>query len=113
MAEIGTVWTDPSKQEIHIECPSGSPPSGRSDARTPPRHWHSTSRLQKPLVCLFGHWEWDYNDIPREIWEAAVPIVMRRMRRLYRNGFIRAGHDRPVECQGVNDLNEHAMIHAS
>lgn len=40
---------------------------------------------------LFGHWVWDYNDIPIEVWEAAVPIITRRMRRLYRDGIIRAG----------------------
>ena len=40
---------------------------------------------------LFGHWVWDYNDIPREVWEEAVPIITQRMRRLYQDGIIRAG----------------------
>ena len=88
MAKIRTVWTDPSKQEIHLECPPGDPRPGD----LMPRLLRGTGiPLRNSESRLFGHWEWDYNDIPREVWEAAVPIVMRRMRRLYRNGIIRAG----------------------
>jgi hypothetical protein len=47
--------------------------------------------MRDSVSRLFGIWEWDYNDIPREVWEAAVPIIMRRLRRHYRNGVIRAG----------------------
>lgn len=40
---------------------------------------------------LFGHWVWNYGDIPREVWEDAVPIIMQRMHRLHEDGVIRAG----------------------
>ena len=85
---IGTGWSDPSKQEIHLECPPGDPRPGDliagiiRDTGLPLRD--STGRL-------FGHWEWDYNDIPRDLWEAAVPLIEVRMTDLYKEGIIRAG----------------------
>lgn len=87
-SKIGTGWSDPTKQEIHLECPPGDPRPGDliaeiiRDTGLPLRD--SDSRL-------FGHWEWDYNDIQRDLWEAAVPLIERRMTDLYREGMIRAG----------------------
>ena len=88
-SQIGTTWMDPSKQEIHLECPPGDPRPGDLLSEL----LRDTGiALRDSESRLFGHWEWDYNDIPREVWEPAVPIIMRRIARLYRDGIIRAGH---------------------
>ncbi len=88
-SEIGTAWIDPSKQEIHVECPPGDPRPGD----LMPELLRGTGiPLRDSVSRLFGHWEWDYNDISREVWDAAVPIIMGRLTRLYRDGVIRAGH---------------------
>lgn len=88
-SEIGTAWNDPSKQEIHLEC---SPADPRPDDLMPELLRDTGIPLRDSESRLFGHWEWDYSDISREAWEAAVPIIMRRLTRLYRDGVIRAGH---------------------
>ena len=91
-SEIGTGWADPSRQEIHLECPPGEPRPGDliveiiRDTSLPLRD--SASRL-------FGHWVWDYNDIPREIWETAGPLIERRMTELRSRRIIRA-----AQCGG-------------
>ena len=85
---IGTAWTDPTKQEIHLECPPGDPRPGD----LMPELLRGTGiPLRDSESRLFGHWKWDYNDISREVWEAAVPTIMRRMDCLYRDGIICAG----------------------
>lgn len=84
-----TAWDHPSKQEIHLECPPGDTRPGD----LMPKLLRGTGiPLRHPESRLFGHWSWDYYDISREVWEAAVPIIMRRMARLYRDGVIRAGY---------------------
>lgn len=86
--EIGTRWPDPSKQEIHLECPPGEPRPGDliaeliGDTGLPLRH--DVSRV-------FGHWTWEYNDIARTVWEKAVPLIGHRMMELYERNIIRAG----------------------
>lgn len=88
-SEIGTGWPDPTKQEVHLECPPGEPRPGDliaeliKDTGLPPR---------ADLSRSFGHWAWDYNDIARTVWEEAVPLIERRLAAMYESGIIRAGH---------------------
>lgn len=87
-SKIGVAWTDPSKQEIHLECPPGGPRPGD----LMPELLRGTGiPLRTSESRMLGHWEWDYNDIPSEVWEAAVPTIMQRMHRLYEDGIVRAG----------------------
>ncbi len=87
-SEIGTEWCDPSKQEIHLECPPGElrPEDVAAElirnSGLPPRD--CVSRF-----C--GHWTWDYSDIERSVWEDAVKLMEPRMAALYQQGIIRAG----------------------
>ncbi len=87
-SEIGTAWRDPSKQEIHLECPPGQPRPGDliaeliEDTGLP---------LRDDTGRFFGNWEWDYSDIPKSVWETAATVIERRMAALYEQGIIRAG----------------------
>jgi len=91
-SELGTAWPDPSKQEIHLECPPGDPRPGDliadliKDTGLP---------IRPDISRVFGHWTWDYSDIPQDVWQRATPIVIRRMEELYDRGVIRAG-----DCTG-------------
>ena len=40
---------------------------------------------------FFGNWTWNYEDVPREVWEAAKPILKERIVALYNSGVIRYG----------------------
>lgn len=92
-SKTGTAWIDPSKQEIHLECPPGDQRPGDLMQEL----LRGTGiPLRDSESRLFGHWEWDYNDISSEVWEAAVPTIMRRMARLHKDGIIRAG-----QCGGL------------
>lgn len=85
---IGIVWPDPAKQEIHLECPPGDPRPGDLLAEL----LHGTGLpVREDIGRLFGIWMWDYRDIPRDVWDAAVPVIERRMLRLFNAGIIRAG----------------------
>jgi hypothetical protein len=88
---IGVVWSDPTKQEIHLECPPGEPRPGD----LMPALLHGTGlpvREDVSELRFFGHWVWHYSDIPRDVWEAAIRRIERRMVRLLHAGIIRAGH---------------------
>jgi hypothetical protein len=87
-AEIGTGWFDPSKQEIHLECPPGEPRPGDLIAEL---IRDTGLPLRDASSRLFGNWEWDYSDIARTVWEKAVPLIERRMTDLYGRSIIRAG----------------------
>ena len=88
-SELGSAWRDPTKQEIHLDCPSGDPRPGDliaeliEDTGLP---------LRDDTGRVFGHWQWDYSDIARTVWEKAVPLIERCMAALFDRGIIRAGH---------------------
>ena len=85
---IGGSWPDPGKQEIHLECSPGEP---RPCDILPALLEGTGLPVREDIGRLYGHWIWDYNDIPRDLWDAAVPVIERRMIRLFNKGIIRAG----------------------
>src|SRR5215831_1465891 len=87
-SRIGISWPDPAKQEIHLECPPCDP---RPGALLPELLKGTDLPVREDIGRLFGIWIWDYRDIPRDVWEAAVPIIERRLLRLFNQGIIRAG----------------------
>jgi hypothetical protein len=87
-SKIGGAWPDPTKQEIHLECPPGDP---RPADLLPDVIRDTGLPLRESVSRLSGHWAWDYTDIPRELWEAAVPVIEIRIAKLYRKKVIRAG----------------------
>jgi len=44
-----------------------------------------------PVSTFFGNWTWDYSDVPPEDWLKAQPVLMERVKSLYRRGLIRYG----------------------
>lgn len=85
---IRVSWPDPAKQEVHLECPPGEP---RPGDLLPVLLKGTGLPVRDDVGRLYGHWIWDYNDIPRCIWDAAVPVIERRMIHLLNKGVIRAG----------------------
>jgi hypothetical protein len=86
--EIGGAWPDPTKQEIHLECPPGEPRPGDLIAELIDGTGLS---VRKDVSRVYGHWTWDYSDVPRSVWDSAVPSIERRMRYLSKTGVICAG----------------------
>jgi hypothetical protein len=95
---IGGSWPDPTKQEIHLECPPGEP---RPSDLLPALLKGTGLPVREDVGRLYGHWIWDYSDIPRDVWDAAVPLIERRMIRLFNAGIIRAG-----ACSGFTSEEE-------
>jgi hypothetical protein len=95
---IGGSWPDPTKQEIHLECPPGEP---RPVDLLPALLKGTGLPVREDVGRLYGHWIWDYSDILRDVWDAAVPVVERRLIRLFNAGIIRAG-----ACSGFTSEEE-------
>jgi hypothetical protein len=95
---IGGSWPDPAKQEIHLECPPGEP---RPSDLLPALLKGTGLPVREDIGRLYGHWIWDYSDIPQNVWGAAVPVIERRMIRLFNTGIIRAG-----ACSGFTSEDE-------
>jgi hypothetical protein len=95
---IGGSWPDPAKQEIFLDCPPGEP---RPGDLMPALLKGTGLPLREDIGRLFGHWVWDYRDIPQGVWNAAVPLIERRMIRLFNAGIIRAG-----ACSGFTSEEE-------
>jgi hypothetical protein len=74
------------RQTIEIDCPPGYPRPGDlieaviKDTGLPTRE--TTSRL-------FGCWEWDYNDVPAEMWKKVQPTLKERLTKLCNDGICR------------------------
>lgn len=88
-SEIETAWSDPSKQEIHLECPPGEPRPGDLIAEL---IRNTGLPLRDDVSRFFGHWTWDYSDIAKTVWDNAAKLIEHRMAALYKRGIIRAGH---------------------
>lgn len=73
-------------QTIELDCPPGWPrPGDLIDgviAGTGLPHRSAVSRV-------FGNWMWQYEDVPKEVWDKANPIVRQRIEELYRQGLVR------------------------
>jgi hypothetical protein len=91
MSRSRSVAYHPTRQEVHIECPPGEPRPGGLIAKVI-RGTGLPLREDVVEFRFFGHWKWEYHDIPREIWEAAVPVMFRRLKMLYKKKAIRAAH---------------------
>lgn len=74
------------EQTIEIGCPPGNPrpgdllPGVLKDTGIPVKE--SASRC-------FGDWGWDYSEISSQVWDAANPIIEKRLSELYNKGVIR------------------------
>jgi len=47
--------------------------------------------LKEAASKFFGNWTWDFNDIPKEVFDKAKPIMKERITALYHSGVIRYG----------------------
>lgn len=78
----------PNPQTIELDCPPGNPrpgdllPSVIKDTGIPEDN-------REPVSKLFGNWEWNYDDVPEEIWLKARPTIKKRIERLFKGGIIR------------------------
>ena len=75
-----------TKQTIEIDCPPGYPRpgdliSGVIKGTGLPERTNDS--------CCFGNWEWDYSDIPKDVWGKAKPIIKERLVKLYNAGIAR------------------------
>lgn len=91
MSRRRSITYHPTEQEVHIECPPREPRPGDLIAGII-KGTGLPLREDVAEFRLFSHWKWEYHDIPRENWEAAVPIMFRRLKRLYKKQAIRAAH---------------------
>jgi hypothetical protein len=79
---------NPAQQSIELDCPPGGiRPSDLiadviKDTGLPTR---------EPVAKVFGNWTWVYDDIPKEQFDAAKPLLKERITKLYNRGTIRYG----------------------
>ena len=75
-------------QTIVLDCPPGHPRPGDIIGYV----IKGTGLPLRETSCrIFGNWEWDYNDIPRDMWKAIQPVLKERITKLYNDGIIRYG----------------------
>lgn len=46
---------------------------------------------KQPETKLFGNWEWNFDEVPDDVWNAANPIIGERIKKLDAQGKIRYG----------------------
>jgi len=75
-------------QTIELDCPPGGLRPGDLIGGV-----IEGTGLPKREDCsrFFGHWVWDYNDIPEDQWMEVNPIIEKRITALYNAGRIRYG----------------------
>lgn len=75
-------------QTIELDCPPGYP---RPSDLLPQVLIGTGLPVRDPASACFGCWEFDYSDIPADVWAKAVPKLARRISTLYGEGVIRYG----------------------
>ena len=77
-----------SEQTIELDCPPGNLRPGDLIKNI----IEGTGlELRETVGRCFGNWTWDYNDVPKEVWQKAQPILKQRISKLYNDKVIRYG----------------------
>ena len=77
-----------SAQTIEIDCPPGGLRPGdlmQSICKD------AGLEYKEPVSKFFGHWTWDYSDMPEAEWKKVQPIAKRYIEKAYHRGIVRYG----------------------
>ncbi len=47
--------------------------------------------MREPINKFFGEWSWNFNDISDEKWKEVRPVIWKRIKECYNEGWIRFG----------------------
>ena len=76
------------EQCIELDC---EPFRTRPDAYLPFVLSGTNLPIQEATSKVFGSWVFEYNNILKEEWKKALPIIQKNVRTLYSSGCIRYG----------------------
>lgn len=74
------------QQTIEIDCDPCSP---RPDTYYKEVIKDTGLEERETVSRVFGNWTWDYNDVPKEVFDKAKPILKERLTKLYNEGKVR------------------------